>query len=102
MPSTAQSKAPPTRRYGQKPVEVGCQVLRSLASVSTRQCGNACDVPPYAEEQDAHAQEDGADSEVDAEEFSALRGAIRNEAAGDDEHARGAREERCAEIDEPE
>ena len=37
------------------------------------------DVPLDAQQQRAHAQEDGADNEVDAEEFSALRGAIRNE-----------------------
>ena len=59
-------------------------------------------MPLYAYQQHAHAQEDGADSEVYAEEFSALRGAVRNEAAGDHQRARGAREERRAEIDEPE
>jgi hypothetical protein len=56
-----------------------------------RQCRNAGDVPPYAQEHDAQAQEDGADREVDAEELSAPRGAIRNEEAEDNEQARGTR-----------
>jgi hypothetical protein len=85
----------------QKPVEVDCQLLRCLGIVPVRQRRNTGDVPLYAQEHDTHAQEDGAHGEVDAEEFSAPRGAIRYEEAGDDERARGAREERRAAIDDP-
>lgn len=102
-PSTAKRKAPPARRYARRRLRWDanpCAV--SAESPVRRQCRNTADVPPYAREQDTHAQEERADSEVDAEEFIALRGGIRNEDAGDDEHARGAREERRAEIDEPE
>ena len=86
----------------QKPSDMGCQFACWRAIVAVCECRNAGDVPLYAYQQDAHAQEDGADSEVDAEELSALRGAIRGEEAGDHERARGAREERRAEIEEPE
>ena len=51
----------------QKPADMGCQFLRCLATVAVRQCRNPGGVPLYAQQQDAHAQEDGADSEVDAE-----------------------------------
>jgi hypothetical protein len=36
-------------------------------------------VPLYAQKQDTHAQEDGADSDVDAKHCSALRSAIPDE-----------------------
>ena len=79
-----------------------CQFARWLAIVAVRQCRNTGDVPLFAKQQHAHAQEGDADSEVDVEEFSALRGSIRNREAGDDERARGAREECRAEIEKPE
>jgi len=92
-------KKPSDEEVHGKPVDMGCQLTPSFAIVAVRR--NTGDVPLYAQQQNAHAQEDGADSEVDADGFSALRGAIRNEEAGDHERARGAREEGGTEIEEP-
>ncbi|WP_295881885.1 hypothetical protein [uncultured Thiohalocapsa sp.] len=59
---------------------MGGQPPGCLGSVPVhRQCRNPGDVPLYPCEQDADAQEDGADSQVDAEVFIRLRGPTRNE-----------------------
>jgi hypothetical protein len=87
----------------QQPAEMGCQRLGCLGVVPVHcLCRDTGDVPLYSCQQDTDPQEDGANREVDAEGFSALRGAIRNEQARDDEHARGTRKERRAQIDNPE
>jgi hypothetical protein len=86
----------------QKPVDMGHQFPRCFAIVATRHCRNTGDVPLYAVKHDAQAQEYGAHREVDAEKFSALGRAIRNEEAGDHERTRNGGEAACAEIEESE
>lgn len=81
---------------------MGCEFARCLAGMAAPDCRNTGEVPPNSEKNNAQAQEDGADGEVDTEYSTAMRAPIGNEETCDDERALGHREQGRAGIDKPE